>query len=252
MFYDTFSSEYDRFVNWPGRLQVELPFLQEQLDQAGARRLLDSACGTGMHGIALAQAGFDVSGADLSIGMIEQARLNATQAELALRFEPAGFGELVASFGAQGFDALLCLGNSLPHLLTPQALTAALDDFALCLKPGGLLLIQNRNFDAVMANRQRWMEPQSAREGTREWLFQRFYDFEPDGLLTFNILTLHRDGNAPWTQSVRSIPLRPLLAAELYALLPASGFHSIALYGDMTGSSFDPALSSNLVLTARR
>jgi glycine/sarcosine N-methyltransferase len=73
---------------------------------------------------------------------------------------------------------------TLPHLLTPADLAAALADFAACLRPGGLLLIQNRNLDAVLVRRQRWMEPRARREGEAEWLFLRFYDFEPDGTLT--------------------------------------------------------------------
>ena len=49
---------------------------------------------------------------------------NAADAQVDARFEAAGFGELSAWVGA-GFDALLCLGNSLPHLLTPADLSAA-------------------------------------------------------------------------------------------------------------------------------
>lgn len=34
--YDEFSSDYDRFVNWPGRLAVEMPFVEAQLQAAAA------------------------------------------------------------------------------------------------------------------------------------------------------------------------------------------------------------------------
>lgn len=77
--YDPFSADYDRFVNWRERLAYELPFLEQQLTAASARRVLDVACGTGMHAIALAQRGYDVTGADLSAGMIERARENARE-----------------------------------------------------------------------------------------------------------------------------------------------------------------------------
>ena len=223
MFYDNFSSDYDRFVSWPGRLDLEIPFLTSQLREIGANSVLDAACGTGMHALALAQAGFQAAGADFSTGMIARARENAQAAGVEVPFKLAGFGELVAAFDAASFDALFCLGNSLPHLLTPQLLSAALADFALILKPGGLVIIQNRNFDAVMANRQRWMEPQSAREGQTEWLFQRFYDFEPDGLLTFNVITLRRESGGEWQQSVQSTQLRPLLSEEVQTAFQDAG-----------------------------
>jgi glycine/sarcosine N-methyltransferase len=251
MLYDSFSTDYDRFVNWPGRLAVEMPFLVSRLKEAVVQRVLDAACGTGMHAIALARLGFEVTGADLSAGMIERAGVNAEAADTHVQFNQAGFGELRCTFGGQGFDAVLCLGNSLPHLLTPGQLSAALADFADCLKPGGMLLIQNRNFDAVMKKRERWMEPQTAREGQDEWLFLRFYDYETDGSISFNVVTLHREGISAWTQSVMATHLRPLILDELRLILETAGFESVSCFGDMTGAPFDVVTSGNLVMTAR-
>jgi glycine/sarcosine N-methyltransferase len=266
--YDIFSNDYDRFVNWKNRLAGELPFIETLLATVaidGKANVLDAACGTGMHAIALAQRGHACAGADLSPAMIARARANAAEAGVEIPFSATGFGGLAAEFGG-GFDAVLCLGNSLPHLLTPGDLAAALADFATCLRPGGLLLLQNRNFDSVMASRQRWMEPQSFiespprlqvlggedRGGTREWLFLRFYDFEPDGLIGFNIATLHREGNSDWKQSINTARLRPLLHLELITALQAAGFRQIAAYGGLDGSGFDAVSSGNLVLLAYR
>ena len=250
--YDAFSTDYDRFVNWPSRLAAELPFIESQLQAAGARRVLDAACGTGQHAIALAQRGYTVAGTDLSARMVERAQANALGAGVAVQFATAGFGQLAQALGGEPFDALLCLGNSLPHVLSPDALAHALNDFAACLRPGGLLLVQNRNFDAVMASRERWMEPQAAREGEAEWLFLRFYDFDADGLLTFNVTTLRREGAGPWSQGIASTRLRPLLADELTHALASARFEAVACWGNMAGAAFTPASSGNLVLTARR
>jgi len=258
--YDDFSSDYDRFMDWSARLAAELPFIERKLQAVGVRCVLDTACGTGMHAIALAQQGYVVVGADLSAGMIERAQANAIAVEVEVRFEVAGFGELARtltpalSLGGRGssFDAVLCLGNSLPHLLTPADLAAALADFAACLRPGGLLLIQNRNFDRVLARRQRWMEPQAHRYGKKEWLFLRFYDFEPDGKLTFNMMTLQREGAGAWSQQVMATRLRPLGQEELTAALAEAGFGEITCWGDMRGALFDPDDSPNLIVTARQ
>jgi len=248
--YDDFA-DYDRFMNWSSRLPAELPFIERQLQAVGANRVLDAACGTGMHAIALAQQGYKVTGTDLSAGMIERARANADAANIDVRFETAGFGELVRRFAPGSFDALLCLGNSLPHLLTPADLATALADFAACLHPGGLLLIQNRNFDAVLGRGERWMEPQPHREGEAEWLFLRFYDFAPDGTLTFNLATLRREETNNWDQQVTSTRLWPLCQAELAAALAETSFDDVVYYGDMTGAPFEANRSPNLVVTAR-
>ena len=249
--YDDFSSDYDRFVDWPGRLAAELPFIEHQLQAMGAHRVLDAACGTGMHALALARRGYAAVGADLSPGMIARARANAAAAGVDVPFEVAGFGELNAQVGA-GFDALLCLGNSLPHLLTPADLAAALADFAACLRPGGLLLVQNRNSDAVLSRGERWMEPQAHQEGNVEWLFLRFYDFNPDGTLAFNLVTLRREGSDAWNQHVLTTRLWPLRQEELTRALDAAGFAAITCWGDMQCARFDPAHSPNLIVTAQR
>ncbi len=258
--YETFSRNYDRFVNWPSRLAYEMPFIEQGLqklaeEQQRDPQVLDTACGTGQHAIALAKQGYPIAGADLSAGMIEGARENAIQAGVNVTFKAAGFGELEAAYSGSDlfpFDALLCLGNSLPHLLSEEDLNAALRDFAACLRPGGMLLVQNRNFDAVLARRERWMEPQSYREGNAEWIFLRFYDYHPDGLIQFNVITLHRMADADWQQEVSSTYLRPLCREELTAALQKAGFTGLSCYGDMTGSQFDPETSGNLILTARR
>ena len=263
MTYDTFSTDYDRFVNWPGRLAVELPFIEGQLKSVAQGeetlpRVLDAACGTGMHAIALARLGYPAAGTDLSAGMIARARANAAQAGVQVHFETAGFGGLAQAFGlaksahppkTPPFDALLCLGNSLPHVLTGLELEAALKDFAACLRPGGLLLVQNRNFDAVIARHERWMEPQSYQEGENEWLFLRFYDFEADGLITFNIMTLKREGQGNWTQQVTTTCLRPVRQVDLTAPLSQAGFQEFKFFGNMAGAPFEPETSGNLVLT---
>ncbi len=217
--------------------------------------MLDAACGTGVHAIALAQRGYNVTGADLSTSMIERARQNAVVAGVTeVWFVVAGFGELGRRVGGR-FDTLLCLGNSMPHVLTLEALRATLADFATELRPGGLLFIQNRNWDRVMARRERWMPLRSFRENgesAQEWLFLRFYDFHRDGRLTFNVVTLERDESGTWEQRVEATCLYPWRHAELLEAVVEAEFEDVRCYGDMAGAPYDPETSGNLVLTAKR
>lgn len=256
--YDQFSEDYDRFVNWKARLEFEMPFLTQQLDSLESQeplRVLDAACGTGMHAIELTRRGYNAVGADLFPEMIDHARENAAAAGVNTPFFTAGFGDLARTFLQEHllpFDAVICLGNSLPHILSTRGLIDALADFAACLRPGGLLLMQNRNFDAVLAARERWMAPQSYREGNHEWVFLRSYDYELDGQIAFNILTLQRDDNDAWHQRVTSTHLRPLAQADLGAALTTAGFERVHYYGGMDGSPFDIEVSGDLVVTARR
>lgn len=247
-FYDALASDYDRFVNWEGRLAHELPFLERLFAGHDVRRVVDAACGTGHHAIALAKRGYQVVGADLSAAMVEQARQNAAAAGVEVRFAVAGLGGLAAL--GETFDAVLCLGNSLPHLLTEKALTEALADFSAVLHPGGLVAIQNRNFDRVWRQRERFMGPQACREGEQEWLFVRFYDFH-DETITFNMVRLRRDGEI-WTQDVESTELRPIFRDELADALRTAGFFQAAFYGSYDGSAFGPAHSGDLIVVAEK
>jgi len=253
--YNTFSEDYDRFVNWDSRLVYEMPFIEKQIQflQIQVKRpldILDSACGTGMHAIRLAKAGHRVSAADLFPEMIAKSKQNAATAGVQVNFKTAGFGEMTSAFGTDQFDLLLCLGNSLAHLITEQDLIKSLQDFANVLRSGGMLFIQNRNFDAVVQRQERWVEPQLYQSEGEEWLFQRFYDFLPNGLIRFNIVTLKHRLETDWQASVNSTILRPQLSTELVYHLEQVGFKDIRTFGSMQAEDFSPESSGNLIITA--
>ena len=122
--------------------------------------------------------------------------------------------------------------------------------------PGGLLFIQNRNLDAVLERRDRWMPLQARHDGpigqpgVREWLFVRFYDLNADGTLTFHVVTLEREGSGAWKQRIDGTVLYPWRRDQLVVAATEAGFVDIRCYGDMAGSPYDRVQSGNLVLTA--
>lgn len=254
--YDQFSDDYDRFVNWDERLAFEIPFLTSALFSLNSETnekasILDAACATGQHLIALTDQGFDCAGADISARMVEIARVNALAANYDIPIKQAGFGQLEEVFGFNKFDGLICLGNSLPHILEQGEMMNTLADFKAMIRPGGKLIIQNRNFDSVLRTRRRWMEPQTYREESKTWIFVRSYDFDPDGRITFNILILSDQNGSEFLQRIISTRLWPIKMTQLVKFLKSSGFVDLQLYGDLQGSSFDLEMSGNLVITAR-
>lgn len=54
-----------------------------------------------------------------------------------------------------GFDAVICLGNSFAHMSDnfgdQREQKQAIKNFEKCTKHGGLLLIDHRNYDAMMS-----------------------------------------------------------------------------------------------------
>ncbi len=60
----------------------------------------------------------------------------------------------IQSIVGGGFDAVLCLGNSFAHMLDSfgdqREQKRAIQNFKDCVKPGGLLLIDHRNYDNII------------------------------------------------------------------------------------------------------
>jgi glycine/sarcosine N-methyltransferase len=267
-FYDVLGSDYDTMVAWEARLAREEAFFKRLFDHARSRRVLDAACGTGMHAVAFsrmgrpaghgspgcAPEGREAAGADVSPVMVERARANALAAGLSVDFRVAGFGGIAAAFGG-GWDAVTCLGNSLPHCADDAALAACLADFASLLRPGGLLVVQNRNYDRLLRERTRLMPLAVRGQGEEETLFLRITDFPPAGSpqeesLTFTIVTLRRRGDS-WAQESKSTPLRALRRATQERALAEAGFTGVEAFGGYDGAPFDAPASTDLVLVAR-
>jgi glycine/sarcosine N-methyltransferase len=255
VFYDELGSDYDLMVSWEQRLARELEFFRRAFSEAGVRRVLDAACGTGMHAIAFARAGWECMGTDLSPAMVDKARENARGAGVQVRFETAGFGELASRAGS-GFDAVTCIGNSLPHLPDDESLHACLRDFADLLNPGGILVIQDRNYDRLLRERQRFMPPVSRVDGDGETLFLRITEFPAAGArndeaVSFTIVTLKKRGGA-WTMTERTTPLRALRCSTLKGALEHAGFASVRVYGSYALEAFDAPGTGDLVIIATR
>ena len=263
-FYDRQAALYQVMNDWPARLSLELPFIRRELERASAQTVLDAACGGGHHAIALAREGYAVRGADLSAEMIELARRNAAKSQVAVRFEQAGFVDMSARF-SETFDAVLCLGNSLPHVLTKEDQLAALAAMRGRLRHGGVLVLQNLNYDLRWKNRPRFFALNPVTLEGRTALVWRMADYhdpgtrvagldgpcpEP-GLITFHIATIEQNAEGTWQASVKSTLQRPLFATDLQRWLAQAGFKDVKLFGGMDASSFNPDSSPDLVMVAR-
>ena len=184
-FYDRLARAFDVMTDWPTRLGFEMPFIQRTLNQHKVRSVLDTACGTGWHAIALAQRGYTAAGCDASRAMIERARANAARERVNVHFETADFEGLDLFPGK--FNAILCLGNSLPHLLTGQELNAAFGKFLGRLDRGGVVILHNLNYDLRLKTKPRFFSA----SGNADALVWRFADYGPESI-TFHTALFER------------------------------------------------------------
>jgi len=138
-------------------------FIINLLRSRNCTTVLDLACGTGIDSIMLLEEGFKVTSIDASDKMLKYALKTRWERRKEDAFdqwtvEEANWLTLnaEAEYLKGGFDAVICLGNSFAHLpdldgdLRNQKI--AISNFAKCVKPGGLLLIDHRNYDYIVNN----------------------------------------------------------------------------------------------------
>jgi len=149
-----------------GRTSNYKNFLVNLLKAKNVDTVLDSACGTGVDSVMLLEEGFNVTSADFSDKMLKTAH--------ATRWERRKDGPTFDSWvieeanwltlqddikkpeGSEGFDAVICMGNSFPHLLDDHGdlrdHKVCMRNFAAMVKPGGIFIIDHRNYDYIIEN----------------------------------------------------------------------------------------------------
>ncbi len=246
-FYDELAGEYDILVDAASRLASGMKFADWLLQAHAPRRVLDTACGTGMYARLLAERGVQVTAADLEPAMIARARRDP-QHGTAIEWLCAPM-QTIADHVQGPFDAVLCMGNSLPHLLSDADLAATLTGFRRLLKAGGLAVIQLLNYTRVLGRHERivGITRHQGDNETREYI--RFYDFL-EGRLRFNVLVI-RWADGQCEHQLHHTDLRPYRPEEVRAALLAAGFARVDLFGTLDAQPFDPAASETVMCVAR-
>ncbi|XP_018006543.1 glycine N-methyltransferase [Hyalella azteca] len=142
------------------RTAVYRKFITDQLKARNCITVLDVACGTGIDSVMLLEEGFRLTSVDLSDKMLKYAlktrwKRRKEPAFDAWEIEEANWMTLMEDIdGKEQFDAVICLGNSFAHLPNEECDFAnqrlALSNFCAMVKPGGVLLIDHRNYDDIL------------------------------------------------------------------------------------------------------
>lgn len=247
-FYDRLAAFYDIMNDWSARLAYEGPFIRRTLEAHGTHSVLDAACGTGQHSLALRDWGYEPSGADSSPQMIHHAQATAKSRGVDVPFFVSDFAALPGLPGAP-FDAVLCLGNSLPHVETDEALDASLDGLSEALRARGVLILHNLNYDKRWIERPRFFKLDSGVIDGEEALVWRLADYG-DTHITFHTALFQRGRDGQWEVQVNSTPQKPLFHKDLEERLHERGFANVTAYGNLKGEPFDATSSGDLVLVA--
>jgi 2-polyprenyl-3-methyl-5-hydroxy-6-metoxy-1,4-benzoquinol methylase len=145
-FFDSHSPKYDENV-FTRDTEREVRFLLELLALPRGAKVLDMGCGTGRHAIGLAAAGLELTGVDISAGMLDKARQKAEQAGVEVNWIQYDARKWQ---GSGDFDAVLglCEGaiGLLEHSDDPwDRDVIVLQNMAASLRPGGIIVITALN-----------------------------------------------------------------------------------------------------------
>ena len=242
-FYDNLAEDYDTMTGFEKRFIHEKPFFNLLMRRFGITTALDAGAGTGFHSLLLAQLGAHMTAMDVSSKMLEHVKAHAKDLHIKIDLVESNFQDMPHRVNKK-FDAVLCMGNSLPHLLTYQELAQSLKNFSSVLRPGGILFLQLLNYARILTSRERVQSVKEARGMT----FVRFYEFH-EKFVVFNILRLKKE-EGRLVHKLDSVKLRPILKPELTSALHEAGFDDLRIHGSIALDDFCEQTSKDLVVLA--
>jgi 2-polyprenyl-3-methyl-5-hydroxy-6-metoxy-1,4-benzoquinol methylase len=147
-------SEWRRLVKDAAhRLELEttLHFLDQHLPPAGA--ILDAGGGPGRYTIELARRGHTVTLLDMTPANLTFARRQIKRAGVQAQVSDVVEGTILdlTRFASASFDAVVCLGGPLSHVLDAADRQRAIDELLRVVKPGGIVAVSVMGRLSVLA-----------------------------------------------------------------------------------------------------
>lgn len=228
--YDTFARYYDAdFRDY----QDDVPLLRELARRSGGP-ILELMCGTGRVLLPLAEAGFALTGVDISPAMLAIARANLAEAELLEQVTLLEGDVRSIALPAEQFALAFVAVNSFMHLDEVRDQLAALANVRRALTRRGLLVLDLFNPDPA----------EIAREDNRLVLdreyeldgrhVQKFVAIDSDAASQLSRVTYlydETDAAGVVTRRTMRFTMRWLYRYELEHLLARAGFTLRNLYG---------------------
>ena len=216
------------FVDCPRRLAREGPFLLDVLGRPPAR-VLDAAMGIGCEAVFLREQGFDVVGNEISPSLRAVAAARAAASATQLTLASTDWRGLRKGFGDSAFDSVLLLGNCLCLLRKQRDRRAAAENIRAVCKAGGSVVVDERNFEYILRNRDSILAGQFRYTG-RVVYCGKTVKGTPVAIDDDCVRFVYK--NIVSGVEFGCLDMHPFRRGELVSLFRAAGFREATVYSD--------------------
>jgi len=233
-FYKMLSEYYDDIFCDIGD---EVAFISSHISRKDDR-ILDVACGTGQHSVALYEMGYrKIEAIDLEPESIKQAKSKVIE----INFITGSMLDL-KKYYTGSFSLIFCIGNSIAHLTSANEVRMFLNDAFSLLFTGGVLILQCINYDRIYSGKVTSL-PVIQKNDVK---FERKYELGPEKVRFTGVLKTGK------TETVSSIDLLAVRYDMLKQMLIAAGFKNTHFYGDFLKNPYAPESSYALVTWSKK
>ena len=236
--FNSIAEYYELLSDSATRLEREGPLLVQWIESAPGSRVVDLACGTGLHAAFLAERGAEVSAFDLSEDMLAHARARRPHANVTY-----GVGDMRDLRGGP-WDLALCLGNSLSLVGSRRDVATVLRSVHAALAPGGVFAVQLLNYASASAQQPRHRVEKRTKEGTELVAVKSLVPHGDRTLLSITFHVLSPDGYRSVSEAAT---LLNLSCDDMESAAETAGFDLISFLGGFDGAAYDPERSSDLL-----
>ncbi len=213
--------------------------------------ILDVSIGSGSLTLPLAEMGYSLSGSDLSEAMLERCRRKDESRGLKVDLHVCDFRQLTSCFDGS-FDCVISTGNSLPYVPNAE-ITGVLEQMDALVRPGGYLYFDVRNWDQILADRQRFYLYNPHFDGDTRINMVQAWDYHPDDSMTFNLLFTFEKDNRIFQKEIFEAHYYPVRQKLLIDQLQQLGYADFQIHPfPIQRGVFDPQKSDWYCVIARK
>jgi ubiquinone/menaquinone biosynthesis C-methylase UbiE len=243
--YDTFYGDKPyadeaAFVHW----------CLQQHSVGSTQRLLELACGTGSHALALEKFGYEIVATDYSEDMLNCARAKATSISSKVKFAQHDMRTL--NIPGALFDASTCLFDSIGYVETNEALVQVFQAIHRHLRTDGLFVFEFWNAAAILTSYdpvrvRRWSTP----EGEVVRISETELEYSQQlAKVTYTIYELRNNGTYDVLKETQRN--RYFLVQEMAGWLSSCGFTPIKWFAGFTPDGNITEQTWHIVAVARK